>query len=366
MVDTESMKKTHTKVIKALQKLNKIIKSRNVNELMDNPEDMTKGMRKIQDIYFAVSKISNDNNISDIEKKNKIKEILKKNEITLKKKELELLVNKNNKKGGSGNWTELEKPKFQFIKRIFSFFDIKRFTRILFNRKLKKSDKLEKIVDLTPYPIIFKGNPFYRRLKAVINDLYYYDVFFPLHVASKMSPTFDMGLDFMGMGLDISQIGLTFVTPLLDMGAKAAPIAVDAAQAVPGAGTAIAPVAMVINLYNLFGDYITAAIEGFGNYIGLLYNISRKEWTLAFISLTSFIPNYSVFLDFFLTFTKAFNKAVQKIGFNPSIIHPIKNIHTKLNIFLEEFIKFITSNLHLVDRLKLPDLGKIRKKIFKI
>ena len=86
MVDTESMKKTHTKVIKALQKLNKIIKSRNVNELMDNPEDMTKGMRKIQDIYFAVSKISNDNNISDIEKKNKIKEILKKNEITLKKK----------------------------------------------------------------------------------------------------------------------------------------------------------------------------------------------------------------------------------------------------------------------------------------
>jgi hypothetical protein len=362
MSNIESIKKTNLKIERAFKQLNKILTNSKIKEIVKNPEEMIEGMRMIQDSYFKVSKIVNSD-LSKKEKKKEIEQIMHPKKINLGKKEVNLLVS-NNKKGGA--WMKLSTPKAAFITKTLQFFDIRRFTRILFSSKLKKSDKLEKVVKLTPYPIIFTGNPVYRRFKAIVNDLHYTDVFFPLHVGSVMSPTFDIGLDIMGMGLDMSQMMLTAFTPILEMGTKAAPIAIDAVQAVPGYGTAVAPIAMAVNLYNMFGDMITGAIEGFGTYVGLLYNIARKEWTLAFIAFTSFIPNYTVHLDFFITMTKAFNKTVQRMGFNPSIIHPVKKIHTKLNIFLGEFLKFITKNLHLLKKVKIPDLSKIRKKIFKI
>jgi hypothetical protein len=192
--------------------------------------------------------------------------------------------------------------------------------------------RIEQLLGLLPNHIVtfITKNPLYNVFMSHINKFNITDVFFPLWVLSQVEPGMDDQLDNLGLMIDSADFMLGLLSPflnkLLDSGFDvllgSSSIVLDAGQAIPGIGSAISILSVGQNILNtlgspamdIFSDVLLESLDYTIDIIGLLINISRKQWDLAFISLTNLIPDYADYLDFYITFTYKINKTLIKIS----------------------------------------------------
>ena len=133
------------------------------------------------------------------------------------------------------------------------------------------------------------------------------------------------------VSLDITELILENLDPIIGAVAPFVPdllsIAVDAGQAIPGVGTTLAPLGIGLNLLDEPLEYFIANST---DIIGLLINISRKNWTLALISLLEVIPNFDSFMDTVTTNIYYTNKYLTSFNENIHKILPVLDKWTPL------------------------------------
>ena len=133
------------------------------------------------------------------------------------------------------------------------------------------------------------------------------------------------------VSLDITELILENLDPIIGAVAPFVPdllsVAVDAGQAVPGVGTALAPLGVGLNLLDEPLEYFIANST---DIIGLLINISRKNWTLALISLLEVIPNFDSFMDTVTTNIYYTNKYLNYFNENIHKLLPVLDKWTPL------------------------------------
>lgn len=126
------------------------------------------------------------------------------------------------------------------------------------------------------------------------------------------------------VSLDITELILENLDPIIGAIAPFIPdalsIAVDAGQAIPGVGTALAPIGIGLNVLD---EPLEFLIANTSDIIGLLINISRKNWTLALVSLLEVIPNFDSVMDMVTTNIYYMNKYLEIFNSKINIILPI-------------------------------------------
>ena len=102
-------------------------------------------------------------------------------------------------------------------------------------------------------------------------------------------------LDNINLLLDNFDLVLEFWSPILE---ELKDLGMELLGAIPGVGTVVSVVDIVLNLVD---QYIFYFMEEWTDIISLIINVSRKEWTPAFVSLLEVIPELSSIVDASIT-----------------------------------------------------------------
>lgn len=135
----------------------------------------------------------------------------------------------------------------------------------------------------------------------------------------------EIPLDIIGVILDFVDI---FMEPLSVIVGPIMGSAIDIAQAIPVYGTAVSAFAIPLNFAEEPLQYFVANAT---DLIGMFINISRKQWSHAYISALECVPLFSSFIDSYLTNVSTFNKHIKKINRSSyKIIDSIQLINKKI------------------------------------
>jgi len=188
-------------------------------------------------------------------------------------------------------------------------------------------------------------------------------VFFPLWSIENLpiiGNVAEVPLDIMGNILDNIDIFADMISPILPV---LVDIGFDVAQAIPGVGTAVSPVAIGFNFVQGPFEYF---ISDGPDLIGMFINISRKQWGLAYLSALAAIPNFAELVDSAVSGMHTVNKWLKRTNNSADnaiyIIDKInKNINTYTPIIQPVLTdpSMITDPLKIFNKLILPNKDKI-------
>ena len=192
-------------------------------------------------------------------------------------------------------------------------------------------------------------------------------IFFPLWSLENhpsIGSYVEIPLDIIGVILDFVDI---FMEPLSAIVGPVIGSAIDVAQAIPVYGTAVSAFAIPLNFAEEPLQYFVANAT---DLIGMFINISRKQWSHAYISALECVPLFSAFIDSYLTNVSTFNKHIKKFNkssykiinsiqminkriteYEPVITNILKNPQTIINPSIY-FDKIILPNKHKFNSLK--------------
>lgn len=181
-------------------------------------------------------------------------------------------------------------------------------------------------------------------------------IFFPLYKLENLPVIgfmFEIPLDIIGIMIDCLDIIIILFTPFL---LKLTKISVTMAASVPYVGTMLAPINIILSVG---GDNIKDIMSAFNNIVGLIINIQRKQFGLAYISALSIIPYFPEFMDSLLTLMTTINKYLDKGEFNSLLVEVFSSVTI-------EIIKILKTNPNLLknvdkiwDNIIFPNLKKL-------
>lgn len=136
-------------------------------------------------------------------------------------------------------------------------------------------------------------------------------IFFPLAQLEKIpviGDTIAIPLDIIGIILDNLDLLMDFIGPVVPI---ALGVATDlgAAIPVPGVNTAFAGLSLATTIGSKPTELL---LTNFLDIIGLVLNIQRKQWGLAYLSAMDAIPNFSSVMDVVVTELYMANKYIAK------------------------------------------------------
>ena len=161
----------------------------------------------------------------------------------------------------------------------------------------------------------------------------------PLDSISIILDNTDILMELMGPNI------MTAISALLDVG-----------QAVPGAGTAVSAVALPLTI---LGGPIEHALTDGSDMIGMFFNLSRKQWGMAYISALSAIPMFADIVDSILTNLITANKYLERINKSTDkieeTVETVKTTFDKIEQNIEHFKPIATQILNNPDLLSNPE-----------
>jgi len=149
---------------------------------------------------------------------------------------------------------------------------------------------------------------------------------------------------FIGVPLDIISIILDNVDIIMEELAPFIPIVIDVlldlGQAIPAYGTAVSAIALP---FNFVEEPIEDVFANFTDIIGMFINISRKEWSLAYMSALACIPLFADIMDSVMTNLYVSNKYVDhannELGNFNKIVYKITDNINNYEIILKDIIE---------------------------
>lgn len=164
-------------------------------------------------------------------------------------------------------------------------------------------------------------------------------IFFPIWSLenSSMGYLITIPLDIISIILDNIDIIMEALAPVLPVIIS---VLLDLGQAVPAYGTAISAVAIP---FNFLEEPLEEILANFTDIIGMFINISRKEWSLAYMSALSCIPLFADVMDSVLTNLYVNNKNIsygnkQLNKFNKIVYKITENINN-YEIIIKDIIE---------------------------
>ena len=208
-------------------------------------------------------------------------------------------------------------------------------------------------------------------------------VFFPLYKLEQLPLAGNfvgIPLDILGVVIDNTDIIMEFLGPFIPM-ALSLMADLGSALPIPGVNTGFAAASIATTLGAKPLEFI---LENGLDVISLFLNISRKQWSLAYLSAMEAVPNFPALMDATVTNLYTINKYVDKAKYlseltlnNVSIVAPIaREILTDPSILVKpaNFIqKIIIPNkqfIPILDRYPiesiLPTISNIQDKVLHV
>jgi len=242
----------------------------------------------------------------------------------------------------------------------------------IFNKKQHGGGKLDLIDSFNKYKSQFKDK--FKPYEKITTDIFNW-IFFPLWSIEKIPYIgyfVEIQLDFIGILLDNLDLIMENISPVVE---ELKDTLFTIVGAIPGVGTGFSAVELVINILD---DFIFYLMEEGLDIIGLIINVSRKEWNLALISLLEVIPELSSTLDALITNLTTLRKYTTKTNNKlDGVIHGISDWEPLISLVMEdtdklfdlkELLKHPITKKHLEKYLqsigKIPFIGNfIEKKL---
>lgn len=328
-------------------------------------DQIRNALDKLNDLYMEIVKVRNSNLSKNIKVK-KIQQLSKKHNIPISNKNIHKLLSKV-QQGGN------EEPRFNMFKPIQSVADITS-SYVPTGNSINASENIEKVVDILPLNQLITLNPIYQQLIKNIDGLAITDIFFPLYLFKELTPNGFIVINNLRLIIDILQWFQSIIEPLIlfviDNGGELlmelAPIAFDVAQAVPGVGTAVSVPALMVNVFNLFGDdlldiatdLIDLMTDIIGDFGEILFYVSQKKFDFAFQKFTRFLGKQGLWnqntLDIYYTVTQNLNETAQELSLSgkDTLLPVVKN----LSYQLDNIEPYLESTLQNLEETTLPKI----------
>ena len=198
----------------------------------------------------------------------------------------------------------------------------------LSNYKMKGGNKIGKHINKINIKInqlsTYLDNPEIKKNGKLIFNW----IFFPLwsFENTTMGPLIGVPLDIISIILDNLDIIMEEIAPLIPI---AIDVLLDIGQAIPAYGTAVSAIALP---FNFIEEPIEDFFANFTDIIGMFLNISRKQWSLAYMSALASIPLFSDLMDSVMTNLYVSNKWLNNINvsfdrFNRVVVKITNNIN---------------------------------------
>ncbi len=193
-------------------------------------------------------------------------------------------------------------------------------------------------------------------------------IFFPLYKLETLPLVgfiFEIPLDIIGIVIDASDIFIGMITPFI---IKSLDLLGTVGSSIPYVGTILAPFNTVMALGS---DVIEHALVSSLDVLGLLINLQRKQFGLAYVSALEVFPILPELMDSFLTISVTLNKHLKKsepllslVKINSNIVSDLVKIYQEDKNILKDSDKIWNSILYPRSK-HLPIYKKIPKKKIK-